>query len=230
MLQQTQVDRVIPKYEYFIKRFPSFAALAAATLGDVLVAWQGLGYNRRAKMLHQCAGQVLHRYNGVLPSDEQLLRQLPGIGEYTARAVLAFAFQVPLPLVETNVRTVYIYHFFSDQNDVTDAALRPYIERTLSQENPRDWYYAVMDYGSYIKRTRGNNISRSKQYKPQSAFKGSDRQVRGAIIRALTSGPQTKKKLRVAVPCDGLQFDAQLERLVDEAMIEKVAQSYRLPC
>jgi A/G-specific adenine glycosylase len=230
MLQQTQVDRVIPKYKEFLKAFPTMRALAKASLGAVLGHWQGLGYNRRAKMLHECAKAIVRDYGGKLPKDEAKLRALPGIGPYTARAVLAFAFGIAEPLIETNVRTVYIHHFFKDETDVTDAMLLPYIERTLPQDNPRAWYYALMDYGSYLKRTVGNNITKSKHYTKQSTFKGSDRQIRGVIIRELTT-PHTLsyKKLLVSVPFDELRVAAQLERLIEEGMVVKVKQSYSLP-
>lgn len=230
MLQQTQVDRVIPKYQEFLAAFPTFGALAEAPLGAVLLHWQGLGYNRRAKMLHECAKAVVRDYGGKLPKDEAKLRALPGIGPYTARAVLAFAFGIALPLIETNVRTVYIHHSFADETDVTDAMLLPYIERTLSQDNPRAWYYALMDYGSHLKRTVGNNISKSKHYTKQSTFKGSDRQIRGAIIRQLTTySSLSYKKLLVAVPFDELRVVAQLERLIEEGMVIKYGRSYQLP-
>ncbi len=230
MLQQTQVDRVIPKYQEFLTAFPNFGALAEAPLGTVLRHWQGLGYNRRAKMLHECAKAVVRDYGGKLPKDETKLRSLPGIGPYTARAVLAFAFGVAEPLIETNVRTVYIHHFFSDETDVTDTMLLPYIERTLARDNPREWYYALMDYGSHLKRTVGNNITKSKHYTKQATFKGSDRQIRGAIIRQLTiDGSLSYKTLLVAVPFDELRVAAQLERLLEEKMIVKRRSYYRLP-
>ncbi len=230
MLQQTQVDRVMPKYQEFLKAFPTFAVLADAPLGAVLGHWQGLGYNRRAKMLHECAKAVVSEYRGKLPKDEAKLRALPGIGPYTARAVLAFAFGIAEPLIETNVRTVYIHHFFTDETDVTDAMLLPYIERTLPLDNPRAWYYALMDYGSYLKRTVGNNITKSKHYTKQSTFKGSDRQIRGAIIRQLTTfGSLSYKKLLAALTFDELRVAAQLERLIEEGMVVKVKQSYSLP-
>ncbi len=230
MLQQTQVDRVIPKYQEFLKAFPTLGALAEAPLGVVLGHWQGLGYNRRAKMLHECAKAVVRDYGGALPSDEAKLRALPGIGAYTARAVLAFAFNIAKPLIETNVRTVYIHHFFADETDVTDMMLLPLIERTLPHDNPREWYYALMDYGSYLKRTVGNNISKSSHYTKQSTFKGSDRQIRGAIIRLLTTEKKiTRTKLLTTLNFDALRIDAQLERLMEEGMVVKNNRSYELP-
>ncbi|MFM2340068.1 MAG: hypothetical protein RLZZ360_704 [Candidatus Parcubacteria bacterium] len=230
MLQQTQVDRVIPKYQEFLKAFPTFVVLAEAPLGAVLGHWQGLGYNRRAKMLHECAKAVVLDYNGKLPKDEVKLRALPGIGPYTARAVLAFAFGIAAPLIETNVRTVYIHHFFTDETDVTDAMLLPIIERTLPRDNPREWYYALMDYGSYLKRTVGNNITKSKHYTKQSTFKGSDRQIRGAIVKLLTTSNKLPyQKLKAELSFDEVRVAAQLERLIEEGMVIKDGRSYQLP-
>ncbi len=230
MLQQTQVERVIPKYEAFLARFPTLAALADAPLKDVLVLWQGLGYNRRAKMLQACAVSVMHDYGGVMPKDEVTLRQLPGVGPYTAAAVAAFAYGIPVTLIETNVRTVYIHHYYPDATDITDRELLPHITRTLDYHQPRHWYYALMDYGSHLKRTVGNNISRSRHYTKQSTFKGSDRQIRGAIIRALTtSGTVSRQKLMAMLTFDELRIDAQLVRLEEEGLIVKTGRSYRLP-
>lgn len=230
MLQQTQVDRVIPKYEEFLKAFPTFRVLAEAPLGVVLGHWQGLGYNRRAKMLHDCAKAVVSEYGGKLAKDEAKLLALPGIGPYTARAVLAFAFNIAQPLIETNVRTVYIHHFFPDATDITDAMLCPIIERTLPSDNPREWYYALMDYGSHLKRTVGNNTTKSKHYTKQSTFKGSDRQIRGAIIRLLTAGDTLPyQELKTALPFDEMRVAAQLERLIEEGMVIKSGRSYQLP-
>jgi A/G-specific adenine glycosylase len=230
MLQQTQVDRVIPKYEAFLQSFPTITALAAAPLAMVLGAWQGLGYNRRAKMLHACAQAVVREYAGHIPATEAELRALPGIGPYTARAVLAFAFATALPLIETNVRTVFIHHFFPDATDVTDTELWPYIERTLDSARPREWYYALMDYGSHLKRSVGNNITKSKHYTKQSTFRGSDRQIRGAIIRLLTTeGKVSRLGLLKKLTFDAQRIDAQLLRLEREGMIEKDKRQYRLP-
>ena len=113
MLQQTPVDRVLPKYQEFLKQFPSIKKLAAASLGDVLRAWQGLGYNRRAKYLHQCAAVIIYDNGGIWPRTVNELQALPGIGPYTAGAVMAFAYNQPIPIIETNIRTVYLHHFFS---------------------------------------------------------------------------------------------------------------------
>ncbi len=166
MLQQTQVDRVIPKYKAFLKLFPSLVALADASLGEVLRAWQGLGYNRRAKMLHSCAKEIMESYTGKFPKDQKTLLSLPGIGPYTASAVMAFAYNEPVVLIETNVRTVFIHHFFSDQTDVTDTEILALVDRTLDRKNPREWYYALMDYGSYHYRPTKNPYPASPFHHP----------------------------------------------------------------
>lgn len=178
MLQQTQVDRVIPKYKSFLGRFPTLQKLSEASLGEVLTEWQGLGYNRRAKMLHQCAKDVVGHHKGKLPKEYSALVKLSGIGPYTAGAVMAFAYNDAIPVIETNIRSVIIHHFFNDANDVSDGEVMKVVQNTLDAENQREWYYALMDYGVSIKKEFGNPNSRSKHYTKQSIFKGSDREIR----------------------------------------------------
>lgn len=189
MLQQTQVDRVIPKYIAFIERWPTVEKLAAASLKDVLIAWQGLGYNRRAKYVHETAKAVVKDHKGKFPVDEASLRTLPGVGPYTASALMAFAYDEPTVLIETNVRQVFIHHFFAKQTSVTDADILELVQRTLPTHRIKQWYSALMDYGTYLKQTYGNNTQRSKHYSKQSRFKGSDREIRGAILRMLSNEP-----------------------------------------
>lgn len=229
MLQQTQVDRVLPKYTAFIKRFPSFSVLAQASLGDVLREWQGLGYNRRAKMLHQCAQTVTREYKGRLPRTQSELMGLPGIGHYTAGAVMAFAFQESIPIIETNIRTVFIHHFFYDDTDVHDIDIQKYVARTLDIGNPREWYYALMDYGVFLKKNIGNPNSRSRHYIKQSTFKNSDRQIRGAILRLLISQTYSRTQMHSALPFEIDRIDAQCEKLNQEGLIVMYKQKYRLP-
>jgi A/G-specific adenine glycosylase len=229
MLQQTQVDRVLPKYASFLQRFPTLAGLAEAPLGAVLREWQGLGYNRRAKMLHQCAQLVVKKHKGRLPRTYEELTALPGIGSYTAGAISAFAYQLPEVFVETNIRSVFIHHFFNDDTDISDADIRLMVERTLDRSDPRAWYYALMDYGVYIKKTYGNPNSKSKHYTPQTTFKGSDRQIRGALVRTVGLQSMTRKKLHQTLSFDIDRIDAQLERLIAENLITKRGQRYTLP-
>lgn len=185
MLQQTQVDRVIPKYQAFIERWPTAEQLALASLRDVLIEWQGLGYNRRAKYLHECAKAIVNEYQGTFPASMKELQKLPGIGAYTAGAIMAFAYNISVPLIETNVRTVFIHHFFKREETVTDEAILRLVARTLPTDNPRQWYAALMDYGTYLKQTLPPVHRKSAVYKKQSTFKGSNRQLRGMVVRLL---------------------------------------------
>lgn len=185
MLQQTQTYRVEPKYKAFLNRFPAVHDLAASSLHDVLLYWQGLGYNRRALMLKRAAEEIVQLYDGYFPDDAQTLQMLPGVGPYTASAVSTFAFDRPNVFIETNIRTVFLHHFFPDQDQVHDKNLMPFIMATLDGSSPRHWYYALMDYGAHLKKLYGNANKRSRHYTKQSRFEGSDRQIRGEILRRL---------------------------------------------
>lgn len=225
MLQQTQVERVVPKFLEFTKQFPDFPALAKAPLSDVLIAWQGLGYNRRAKYLHLLAKAVVEL--GVLPDSVEELVKLPGIGKNTAGAILAYAFNQPVVYIETNIRTVYLHHFFADRFDVDDKELLPIIERTLDRNEPRAWYSALMDYGSFLKKQGYGRNNASKHYRKQSKFEGSVREMRGAILRALASGAMTLSELKYAVSADE-RFDVALQQLINEWLVRKTDQVYSL--
>ena len=219
MLQQTQVDRTVPKYLEFTERFPSFADLAAAELGDVLRAWSGLGYNRRAKFLHQTAQTVVTDYGGVLPRGPEVLVALPGIGPNTAGAIITYAYDEPAIFVETNIRTVFIHHFFADQIDVSDKRLLDLVDATLDKERPREWYWALMDYGTELKRSVGNTSRRSQAYRHQSKFEGSLRQIRGQVITSLAAAPRRLAALQTEIPDDRLS--AVIDDLLSEGMIRR---------
>lgn len=195
MLQQTQVNRVLPKFQAFTQHFPTIEVLAAAPLSEVLRAWSGLGYNRRAKYLHQTAQVIVDQYNGRLPSNGEQLITLPGIGKNTAGALLAYAYNQPVIFIETNIRTVYFHHFLNDKTNIDDRDLLKLIEQTFDHEHPREWYWAVMDYGTFLKQTLGNNIDRSRHYTKQSKFEGSQRQLRGKILRLLLERPYNSHEL-----------------------------------
>jgi A/G-specific adenine glycosylase len=229
MLQQTQVERVIPKYESFLKKFPSLASLANAPLGDVLREWQGLGYNRRAKMLHECAKVITKKYRGVIPKSYEELVKLPGVGPYTAGAVMAFAYNQAVPIIETNIRTVFIHHFFHDDVDILDSQIVQLTVLFLDRENPREWYYALMDYGAHLKKTTGNQNTKSKHYTKQSTFKNSDRHIRGAVIKTLSVHGKTRKSLHAELPFDAQRIDEQVEQLIREGMVVLVGKKYSLP-
>jgi len=230
MLQQTQVERVVPKYHEFLKRFPTIEALSLSSLSEVLTVWQGLGYNRRGKLLWECAKKIAHEYNGKFPRSHKELQALPGVGPYTAGAIMAFAFNDAVPLIETNIRSVYIHHFFKEEHDVPDTELVRYIVRTLDTENPREWYWALMDYGAYLKKEHGNMNVQSKHYVRQSAFKGSDRQIRGALLRLLIEKSRSRRELLNALSSfEDARVDAQIARLQEEGLITQKRKRYLLP-
>jgi A/G-specific adenine glycosylase len=226
MLQQTQVVRVTPKYAAFLKQFPTVAKLAAVPLGDVLRVWTGLGYNRRAKYLHLAAQHVMADNAGQFPRTQLELTKLPGVGMNTAGAIMAYAYNEPVVFIETNIRTVFIHHFFHDQTMITDDAIRVLVTDTLDQENPRLWYWALMDYGSHLKRTVGNLSTASTLYTKQSQFQGSRRQIRGQILRLLGNGPLTISQLIDHISDERLM--STLSELVAEGLVHKQAESYTL--
>lgn len=227
MLQQTQVVRVIPKFEAFIAAFPNEAALANASLADVLKLWQGLGYNRRAKFLHESAKRIMSEFDGEFPSDSQGILSLPGVGKNTAGAIAAYAFNQPTIFVETNVRTVYIHHFFSDDFEIDDKTIIAKLEATLDHERPRHFYWALMDYGSWLKANGVRNNTSSKHYKKQAPLEGSLRQMRGRIVRQLTLGSIPEAELRAAVLADE-RFGPALEALKADGLVSGTAEHLHL--
>jgi A/G-specific adenine glycosylase len=228
MLQQTQVSRVIPKFEQFIAVYPDVAALAAASLGDVLKSWSGLGYNRRAKFLWEAARQIERDHEGMIPGDYQALVSLPGIGPNTAGAILAYAYDEPAVFIETNIRTVLLHHFFDDTDDkVPDTILRDLASQTIDTEHPREWYWALMDYGTHLKKTAGGRLGQSASYRKQSPLEGSIRQMRGRIIRVLAQKTADEMALRGAVEADD-RFVPALQALIDEGMVARQGDVYSL--
>ncbi len=224
MLQQTQVARVVAKYKVFLQYLPDVDTLAQTELGDVLRIWQGLGYNRRAKFLWQAA-QVITSLD-LFPESPEALLKLPGVGVNTAGAIAAYSYNYPAVFIETNIRTVYIHHFFPDCTDVSDKAILQLVVQTLDYENPREFYWALMDYGSHLKATIGNLNTISKQYVKQSTFHGSRRQVRGKVIRALSIEPHTLRTLQAVIQDERLGL--VLRDLLHEGMIRKSAGKYSL--
>jgi A/G-specific adenine glycosylase len=222
MLQQTQAARVIPKYQEFLTLFPTVQSLAAASLADVLKAWSGLGYNRRAKFLWQAAGQIKNTFPDTLDD----LVALPGVGVNTAGAILAYSFNQPVVFIETNIRSVYIHHFFEDRMDVHDTEILPIVKVTLDKEHPREWYWALMDYGVYIKNTVGNTSRNSKHYTKQSTFAGSRRQIRGQIIKLLSERPVSDEEIRNII--SDTRLDEVLNDLTKEQLIRLDGHLYRL--
>lgn len=200
MLQQTQVSRVLQKYPVFIQEYPNFAAIAAAGLTDVLRMWQGMGYNRRAKFLHQASHIIVNTYAGTLPSNTEELLKLPGIGVATAGSLACFAYNARTAFIETNIRRVILYHFFPRSSDVSDVQVMTVVKACLDEIDRlkipayRTWYYALMDYGTYLSQTVPNANVRSKHYNKQKKFEGSDRQIRGALLRRYLAGGVVRLK------------------------------------
>lgn len=227
MLQQTQVPRVMPKYRAFLGAFPTVESLAVAPLGTVLKLWSGLGYNRRAKFLLRAAHAVHQDFGGDFPTEQTQLVRLPGVGVNTAGAIMAYAYNAPVTFIETNVRTVYIHHFFADHPSVEDKAIAAVVAETLDRGNPREWYWALMDYGSYLKRSIGNKSRASTSYTKQSAFVGSNRQLRGAVIRALLEKPHTLPELNGLLADDRLSVI--LANLIQEGLVEDNQGHFSIP-
>jgi A/G-specific adenine glycosylase len=220
MLQQTQVPRVVQKYDEFITTFPDIESLAEAPLYQVLTVWRGLGYNRRALSLKRIAEEILALHNGKIPEDVSLLKTLPGIGNATAHAICAFAFNQPVIFIETNIRTVFIHHFLGTEDEVKDSDIRPLVTQTLDSKNPRRWYNALMDYGTALKKHHQNPGRKSAHHKRQSPFEGSLRQVRGAILSTLIETTSISlDELLAALPFDNDRIQLAVSQLEREKLI-----------
>ncbi len=226
MLQQTQVDRVKPFYEAFLSHFPTVHALAHAPLSQVLRAWQGLGYNRRAKLLHAAAKEIAAR---GMPKTAAALRLLPGVGPYTARAVAAFAYDEESVFVETNIRTAVTYHFFPHKKAVSDTEIENVLVSCAPKGRVREWSYAFMDYGAFLKRSGVRLNAKSAHYVKQSVFSGSMREARGAILKELAKESATRPRLLGLLGDDREeQLAAALLALVREGFIRKGRGRYAL--
>ncbi len=218
MLQQTQAPRVVVKFDSFVQRFPTFEVLAKAPLQEVLSEWQGLGYNRRGMNLKKLAEKVMTTHKGVLPKTYEELLDLPSIGPNTAGSILAFAYNIPCPFIETNIRSVFIHFFFTyaakdsraekDTVTVGDKDIMPLVEKTLDRQNPREWYYALMDYGVMLKKLHKNPSRQSKHYKTQSPFKGSNRELRARILKLLIAKPSLTEKDIISSIDDKTRLDS----------------------
>jgi A/G-specific adenine glycosylase len=216
MLQQTQVKRVIPKYLKFLKEFPTLEHLAAAETKHLLSVWSGLGYNRRALWLREAANQIIER--GGFPQDYEELRKLKGIGPYTSRSILIFAFNQDIAAVDTNIRRVMIASGFATE-EMTETQLQEVADALLLRGHSRDWHNALMDYGSDILTSSSTGIAPVSK---QSCFKGSTREVRGAIVRVLTeTDGMTLNALAASlgVECGEADLKAVLEQLISETLI-----------
>lgn len=226
MLQQTQVERVAPLYAAFIKRFPTVRALSGAPLSEVLKKWQGLGYNRRAKMLHAAAKEIAVR---GMPRTVQEFERLPGVGPYTARAVAAFAYNQDVTPVETNIRTVILHHFFPKRRKVPDTEIERILREVLPAGRAREWYGALMDYGAHLKRSGISHNARSRRYAKQMRFGGSLREARGAVLRELAREPAPRGRLvGLFGPLRRAQVARALDALCAEGFVRAEGSRYAL--
>jgi len=245
MLQQTQVPRVIIKYTEFIKTFSTWESLANATFAEVLEKWSGLGYNRRAKYIHLIAQKVVNEFHGILPDDPTILETFPGIGKATAASIVVYSFNKPIAFIETNVRRVFIHHFFKDKlpqghpngkfasrlarsregiddtKRIHDKELEPFVESSIDQTNPKEWYWALMDYGTYLATQIENPNRKSKHYAKQSKFEGSVRKVRGEILRQLLKYKTLTEKQIDILDEDKIKVKAAINGLIQDRLIKK---------
>ncbi|MBI3366536.1 A/G-specific adenine glycosylase [Candidatus Roizmanbacteria bacterium] len=228
MLQQTQVSRVEKKFPKFIKKFPDFSSLAEASTKDVLTAWQGMGYNRRALYLKKATETIIKKYNGYLPNDLHILGTLPGIGKTTASSITTFVWNQPTVFIETNIRRVFIHFFFSERKNIDDKDIIPLVEKTLDKRNPREWYYALMDYGSHLPKITKNPNRKSKHYAKQSQFKGSDREIRGKIIRSILKRSLTIDELETIIQFDKKRLYVNLLELKKEGFVMEKKGKYSI--
>ncbi len=227
MLQQTQVDRVREKYAAFIAQFRDFRSLAEAPLAEVLSLWQGLGYNRRAIALKGIAAIVSDDFGGRLPDSVETLMKLPGIGHATASSIAAFAFNMPTVFIETNIRRVFIHHFFHGRTDVHDDEILPLVQKALDRKSPREWYYALMDYGASLKKSVPNPNRRSRHYTRQTKFEGSTRQKRGAILRfVLVHAACTERAIATHLSLPPEDVRPILSRMVAEGLLTVIKKRY----
>lgn len=232
MLQQTQTDRVVPKYISFLKSFPDVGTLARASRRDVLTLWSGLGYNRRAVALHNAAKIIADAYDKCVPNTKETLLTLPGVGDYTAGAVLAFAYNKPVIIVETNIRTVVFHYCVREKGRIEDGVVHSFVEKMLCYAvghgiSPRVFYSAMMDYGSYLKSSGVRVNTLSQHYVKQKSFDGSVRQARGTLLRFLVVADKgvSEKKLE----CLEVQrIKEGLSGLVADGLVEKRGKYYYL--
>lgn len=217
MLQQTQVSRVLVKFDEFMQTFPTIEDLARAPLADVLRVWQGLGYNRRAKFLHEAAKYVVQHGQ---PTTLDELVKLPGVGRNTAGALMNYVYEVPVAFIETNIRTVYFNHFFENTEAIGDRELQGLVEATMDHEHPREWFYALMDYGAWLKSQGVAMLVYSRHYRKQSPLKGSVREVRGQIIARLSETEYDIDALKDTLAADE-RFAAALRGLIRDGLIEQ---------
>ena len=228
MLQQTQVNRVIPKYHEFLDTFPDLECLASADTKTLLKVWSGLGYNRRAIWLREAANQIIER--GNFPRSDTELRSLKGIGPYTSRSILIFAFNEDLAAVDTNIRRVFIASDFADEF-TSEKELQEIAETLLPKGRSSDWHNALMDYGSSVLTSASTGIAPTSR---QPKFDGSSRQIRGKVLQLLTESKSLdldaiRSELKID-SCDQKDLMGILNGLISDELVERTSSgTYRIP-
>jgi A/G-specific adenine glycosylase len=227
MLQQTTVSRVLPKYNEFLRAFPSMRALAHSSIEEVLSVWKGLGYNRRALALRNAARIIQQEHGGRMPRTVEELASLPGLGRATASSILVFSFNTPIAFIETNIRRVFIHAFFPRAHKVPDSRIFPFVEKTLDRKNPREWYYALMDYGAWMRGAVENPNRRSAIYTRRSPFEGSLRQLRGRVLNVmLRLSSASANQIERALGKKDSRLATALSQLLSEGFLQEKGGRY----
>lgn len=221
MLQQTQVQRVIPYYQSFIKRFPDYKTLAGARKRTVLSYWSGLGYNLRALRLREAAHDIFRFYQSEMPRERDLLLSLPGVGRYTSAALLAFAYNIEAPVIDTNIRRVLIYELELPE-DTSLEELEEAAALLVPKGKSREWNSALIDYGAVYATARKTKI---KPQSRQSLFEGSERQIRGAVLRYLLENDAAKEE-QLSEWYPHHNFSAIISKMTTEGLIKKDDEGY----
>tara|TARA_Y100000310_G_scaffold334233_1_gene413469 strand:+ start:4626 stop:5417 length:792 start_codon:yes stop_codon:yes gene_type:complete len=226
MLQQTQVDRVIPKYLAFLKAFPSINALASAKTDDVLTLWSGLGYNARAIRLQKTAQVITKDFKGKFPKDRDVLLTLPGVGPYTANAVLSFAFNLPFPCIDTNIRRILL-HELQLPESTSITKLYSIAESLIPKNKSCIWHNALMDYGSSVLTAKKTGI---KALTKQSKFLHSRRWYRGQIMKIVVKEKKISlNKLSKLLKKEKTFLVSILDELQKEKLVKVVKNQITLP-
>ena len=242
MLQQTQVSRVLNKFETFVKRFPDFRSLAQARTRDVLKEWKGLGYNRRALYLKEVAENYVQTFghNRSRQTSKSLhfsqlkwleATRLPGLGPNTVGAIKAYTFNTPSVFVETNIRSAIIHFFYKNSKaKIHDEDIVPILSHLLKDprigRNPREWYWALMDYGSYLKKEFPNPSRKSAHHTRQKPFKGSNREARSHILELIMRKPT--QFIEIARHVGEKNLEKNLADLTREGFLNEKGGRYRI--
>lgn len=230
MLQQTQVSRVLPKYAEFIEVFPTVFALSKASTGEVLRVWRGMGYNRRSLYLKRCAEMIIKEHKGKFPQTEKEITQLPGVGKYTARAILVFAYKKDVAAVDTNIRQI-IEHFIYKNIPQNALEIQTTADKLVPKGKSWEWHQALMDYGALaLEKVKGK---RKKEEKVGIPFRETNRFFRGRIMDLLREKPWSENELTSEMNLKydrSEQFIFQIIRgLIRDGLVEKFRSNLRLP-